>query len=179
MRADQRRNGRQLGFDKDLLQVRWIGVRGMLWSRVLAEIRFHALCDRGPDIVLLHVGGNDMALRPSREIIRDIKSDILCLLTMYPDLIIVWSDIVARNKWRHARSVQRVNKARVKVNKEVGRFVKKNGGVAVRHRDLEGASGEFLDGDGVHLTPIGIDMWFLGLQEGLETAFQVWRDGRQ
>lgn len=42
------------------------------------------------------------------------------------------------------RSVERVNKARAKVNKEVGRFVRQNGGIVVRHRELEGASNEFL-----------------------------------
>lgn len=88
----------------------------------------------------------------------------------------VWLDIVARRVWRAARLVDMVNKARAK---EVGRFVKRNGGIVVRHRDLEGASSDFLRDDGVYLNAIGINMWCLGLQEGLETALRVWRDGRQ
>lgn len=72
-----------------------------------------------------------------------------------------------------------VSKARAKVNKEVGRFMKKNGGIEVRHKELEQALREFFLEDGVHLNPIGTNMWFLGLQEGLDTALQGWRDGRQ
>lgn len=178
-RADAHKKGRQLGFDKRDLQVRWIGLRGMLWSRVLPELRFYASFDRYPDLLVLHAGGNDMSVRASRDVIRDIKQDLLCLWSLCPKLIVIWSDIVARRTWREARSVERVNKARVKVNQEVGRFVKRNGGIVVRHKELEGSEMEFVDNDGVHLTPIGMDLWTLNLQEGLKTAWEVWRDGRQ
>lgn len=179
LRADVRKNGRQLGFNRADMQVRWIGLRGMVWSRVLSEFQFHARCDRAPDVLLLHVGGNDMALRPSRHLIRDIKMDLICLWSMYPDLIIVWSDIVARRVWREARSVDCINRARAKVNKEVGSFVKRQGGIVVRHRELEKPSEDFLSIDGIHLSDIGMDMWALELREGLEMALRVWRDGRQ
>lgn len=75
--------------------------------------------------------------------------------------------------------MDRINKAWVKVNNEVRRFVKPNGGVVVRHRDFEEGSEEFLRGAGVHLNGIGIDLWSLNLQEGLDTAFRVWRDSCQ
>lgn len=179
LQADLRRSGRQLGFDRSDLQVRWMGVRGMLWHRVLQEVQFYAKFDRFPDLLLLHVGGNDMAARSSRELIRDIKTDLLCLWSMCPDILVIWSDMVARRVWRGARSVEKVNRARGRVNKEVGRFIKRNGGLVVRHRDLEVPSAEFLADDGVHLNPVGNAMWFLGLQEGLETALRIWRDGRQ
>lgn len=94
----------------------------MLWHRVLFFARF----DCFPDVLLLHVGGNDMASWP-RELIRDIKSDLLFLWSMCPDILVVWSDMVAWKVWRGARSVERVNRAQGWVNKEVGWFVKRNG----------------------------------------------------
>lgn len=75
--------------------------------------------------------------------------------------------------------MDRINKARVKVNKEVGRFVRRNGGVVVRHRDFEDYPDEFLWGDGSHLNAIGIDLWSSKLQEGIKTAWSVWRDSCQ
>lgn len=117
-----------------------------------------------------------MAVRASREVIRDIKTDLLRLWSACPGLIVVWSDMVARKVWRQARSVDRVNKARIKVNKEVGRFVKRNGGIVVRHREFEEGSANFLRGDGVHLHAVGFDLWNLHIQEGIETAWRVWRD---
>ncbi|XP_072010634.1 uncharacterized protein [Engystomops pustulosus] len=40
LRADVRPAGRQLGFAASEVQVRWIGQRGLLWSRLLPEIHF-------------------------------------------------------------------------------------------------------------------------------------------
>lgn len=68
----------------------------------------------------------------ARHLIRDIKMDLICLWSLCPDLIMVWSDIVARRVWREARSVDSVNRARAKVNKEVGIFVKHHRGIEVR-----------------------------------------------
>lgn len=74
-----------------------------------------------------------------------------------------------------ARSVDKINKARVKVNKAVAKFVAHNGGLVVRHCELEGEYGLYLRGDGVHLSAVGIDMWVLGLQDGLQCALWLWR----
>lgn len=41
----------------------------------------------------------------------------------FPDMLVVWSDIIAQTTWHLARSKERLNKARRKVNSEVGRFV--------------------------------------------------------
>ncbi|XP_075715673.1 uncharacterized protein LOC142750560 [Rhinoderma darwinii] len=152
LRADVRPNGRQLRIPRQDAVVHWLGFRGMSWSRVLAEFQTYARLDRVPEVLVLHVGGNDLGVRPFRELVRDTKHDMLCLWVSYPKLVIVWSDIVPRKHWRLARSVERVNKARIKVNRAVSRFVAKNGGICVRHRDLESGVGNFWRSDGVHLT---------------------------
>lgn len=148
----------------------------MMWGRVLPEFHYYSRVDRPPDVLVLSVGGNDMGVRAARDIVRDVKFDILRLMRDFPGVIIVWSDIVARHTWRHARSVERLNKARIKANREIGRFVSRLGGVVVRHWDLEDLSIRYWRDDGVHLNAVGTDFWFLGLQEGVQSALQVWRD---
>lgn len=165
------------GIDSDV-QVRWLGIRGLRWSRFLSEFQFFVGMDRSSDIVVVHAGGNDLGARTSRELLRDIKIDCLRLWTSYPGIIIVWSDIVARRVWRHARSVSGLNKARAKLNRSVGRFIARNGGVVVRHRDLEVVDGSLLWPDGEHLNHIGLDIWMLGIQEGVKKALRLWRDER-
>lgn len=155
--------------------VQWTGIPGMLWSRVLPEIQRYACLDRPPDVLLLRVGGNDLCLRASRKLIRDVKWDFLQLRVSFPDTVIVWSDIIGRVAWRGARLVECVNKARIKDNKAVAKFVVCNGGLVVRHCELERDIGLFLRGDEVHLSAVGIDMWFLVLQEGLQWALCLWR----
>ncbi|XP_072284117.1 uncharacterized protein [Pyxicephalus adspersus] len=167
--------GEQLGLSTAEATVRWLGVPGMLWSRVMPEIRRLAASDRPPDVVVFHAGGDDMGLRAMRELIRDVKIDFLRLKTEFPGLVIGWSDIVARTNWRGARSVEKINKARIKVNKEVGRFVVRNGGIVIRHRELEEETRKYLCRDGVHLNAIGTDKWFLGLQDGVQRALCLWR----
>lgn len=67
----------------------------------------HSLCQvgQGPDILILHMGGNDLGLRSSRELIRYVKFDFLRHRTAFPDMLILWSDVVAHSSWRMARLV--------------------------------------------------------------------------
>lgn len=178
LRADQRPAGRQLGFDRSEVLVRWIGIRGMRWNSFLSEFQYFAEMDRAPDVLVMHAGGNDLGVRTTREILRDIKLDCLRLWSTYPGIILVWSDIVARRVWRHARSSHGLNRARAKLNRAVGRFVARNGGLVIRHKDLEIVDGSLLLTDGTHLNEIGTDMWTLSIREGMEKAIQLWRDDR-
>lgn len=65
-----------------------------------------------------------MALRPSGDIICDIKLDLMCVWVACPDILFIWSDIVERRAWHQAMSIDRIKKAKTQVNKEVSRFVK-------------------------------------------------------
>lgn len=176
VRADVRPEGRQLGISRSEAVLKWLGIRGMMWGQVLPEFHYFSRIDRPPDVLVLQAGGNDLGVRAARDLVRDIKFDILRLLRDFPGCIIVWSDIVARKVWRFARSVSRVNKARIKLNREVGRFVARLGGIVIRHRELEDQSVRYWRDDGVHLNAVGIDIWSLDLQEGVARALQVWRD---
>lgn len=48
--------------------------------------------------------------------------------------------------------------------------------MVVRHRDLEVVDDSLLWTDGEHLNFIGLDIWMLGIQEGVEKALRLWRD---
>lgn len=117
--------------------------------------------------MVLHVGGNALGLRCSRELARDIKLHFFKLWSYFPDTIFVWSDIVAQSAWRLARSFEKINRARIKVNEEVAKNVVHNGGLPIHHRDLEEETCRFLRRDGVHLNAVGIDLCQLGLQDGI------------
>ncbi|XP_040184663.1 uncharacterized protein LOC120917438 [Rana temporaria] len=168
-------DGLQLGFPREQVRIKWIGVPGMLWSRVLPEVNHYSRLDRPPDVLLLHVGGNDLGFRTSYDLHMDIKSDFLSLRSSFPKTVVVWSDIVARTSWKLAISVAKLNKARKKINREMTKFFVRNGGLAIRHGDMEKEPQLFLREDGVHLNSVGIDLWCLGLQEGIERALRVWR----
>lgn len=52
----------------------------------------------------------------------------------------------------------------------MARLMVKNGGLAVRHLEMKQDSWQYLRGDRVHLNAVGIDMWCLGLQDGVQKA---------
>lgn len=85
----------------------------------------------------------------------------------------VWSDILGRTSWRFARSVDALNRARVKVNKEVGKLAR-NVGFVAQHRKLEVDTWRYLRGNGVHLNAVGTDLWSLGLQDWVQRALHFW-----
>ncbi|KAM3937028.1 transcription factor COE1-A-like [Leptodactylus fuscus] len=93
-----------------------------------------------------------------------------------------WEDVIVRCGAPRvaARQVcyKRIDKRRIRVKGVVSRFVVCNGGVAVRHRELEVPSIVHLRRDGVHLNAIGSDIWMLGLRDGVERAVSLWRDSR-
>ncbi|XP_077319008.1 uncharacterized protein LOC143974648 [Lithobates pipiens] len=173
-RGDMRPDGRQLGISRRAAELHWLGIPGMQWDGVMGVVDRYVLLDGPPDVLVLHAGGNDLGLRKVRDLLVDIKADFLRLRERFPNTILLWSDIVARTRWRWARSVASIQKTRIRVNKVVGRFVVKNGGLVIRHRELESNVGLYLRRDGVHLTDVGIDLWSLGLQGGIQTALRVW-----
>uniref|UniRef100_A0A8C5MXJ2 Uncharacterized protein n=1 Tax=Leptobrachium leishanense TaxID=445787 RepID=A0A8C5MXJ2_9ANUR len=65
--------------------------------------------------------------------------------------------------------VHALKRARRKLNHAVSHFVLRlGGGLAIRHRELEGNNSVLVRSDGVHLTDIGLDIFNVGLQAGIE-----------
>ncbi|XP_053316325.1 uncharacterized protein LOC128484031 [Spea bombifrons] len=169
-RAAVRRNGLQLGFPMDLVHVRWFGIRGMVWDGVLLEVVKYLRLGFRPSVVVIHAGGNDMGATPQRELVWKMRRDVERLLELVPGLLLVWSEMIPRRNWRHARDRAAMEHSRGKVNKLMASFVRRHGGVVVRHVALEEFCPSLFSGDGVHLSDLGLDFFNLALTEGIEKA---------
>ncbi|XP_063289894.1 uncharacterized protein LOC134574724 [Pelobates fuscus] len=128
-RAAVRRSGAQLGFTQGEVSISWFGFRGFSWQS-LSSLLFSRLAGgSAPDIVLLHGGGNDLGLIPQRELVRRMKRDVDRLLDLVPGVVVVWSEMVPRFTWRHARDPAAVARCRGKVNRAMASFVRRLGGL--------------------------------------------------
>ncbi|OCT99858.1 hypothetical protein XELAEV_18005641mg [Xenopus laevis] len=107
-------------------------------------------------------------------LIKDIRRDCLRLWSLFPGVVLIWSEIIPRAHWRGANSHQAINRARVKINRAVSKFVQGNGGIIVRHMDLEKDRGYFLP-DGVHLNDLDLDLFNFSFQEAITLAWRAWR----
>ncbi|KAM9325630.1 uncharacterized protein PAF06_001776 isoform 1-T1 [Gastrophryne carolinensis] len=177
-RAEVRRSGKQLGIPEDRARLHWAGVRGMCWEALREHTLRVAARTRPPGVLVLHAGGNDLGRVPMRRLIKSMTRDLLFFLGFFPGVVLVWSHIVPRFVWRHARDSLALEKVRVKVNKAMARFVRLNGGLSVRHVDVEGMRG-FFRSDGVHLNEMGNDLFNLALRERIEMAVELWRARRR
>ncbi|KAM4694365.1 LOW QUALITY PROTEIN: uncharacterized protein O3C94_004839 [Discoglossus pictus] len=106
----------------------------------------------GPEIVLFHVGGNDLGYIPIKRLVRDMKRDISGWRERFPGIIVIWWEMVKRREWRNAR-------------------VNKLGWISLRRHELEESNADafFLE-DGEHLTEIGLELLMLKFKEGVQRA---------
>ncbi|XP_066445609.1 cyclin-dependent kinase 13-like [Eleutherodactylus coqui] len=170
--AQRRAAVRPLGSDLGLpgTPVTWHGVRGLRWPDMLKLITDISRSNPRRVILVIHAGGNDLGKMKTRDLLAIMKQDILRFRSCFQEVIIVWSDIVARRYWRGARNVEAIEKVRKLVNMKMSQFVQSIGGVAVRHWELEGKERGSLREDGVHLNDLGLDTFLSGLQDGVEAA---------
>ena len=130
---------------------------GMQWVQFGRMVFFG---NTPPDILVVHLGGNDLPRLPGKALILDILRDLSRLHNLYPAMRIIWSTIIPRLNWRGARQVDKVNKARRQVNKEICRGVSKGGlGSVINHCRIQISNVDYFREDGVHLSEAGLDIF--------------------
>ncbi|XP_053329999.1 uncharacterized protein LOC128503829 [Spea bombifrons] len=169
-RAAVRPNGEQLGFSPLAVEVRWFGKRGMLWVHLLPELVRLSRLLGPPSVLVIHLGGNDLGVVPVRSLGDTVLRDLARLMVLFPDVRLVWSEVVSRNFWRVATNQRALERSRVKFNRWISKFVASVNGVTVRHRVFERDAANLFRSDGVHLNDIGLDLFNLALQEAIGQA---------
>lgn len=59
------------------VQVRYLGVRGLMGSRLLPEVQFYSSLDRALQILVMHAGRTDLEVKTTRDILWYIKLNFL------------------------------------------------------------------------------------------------------
>ncbi|XP_077129974.1 nuclear factor 7, brain-like isoform X1 [Ranitomeya variabilis] len=174
-RAELCPGGKNLGFQG--LEINWRGFGGLQWQRVIPEIVKIAKVANGPVILVLHAGGNDLVVRKGNELRTLMTTDIERFKSLLPQMILVWSEIVSRDVWIGALDPTAIERSRRKVNAWMAKFVREQGGIVVRHHQLEGDNSALLNPDGIHLTDAGLDIFLSNLQFGVEQALTLMGEG--
>lgn len=178
-RAEKRAQVRPLGINLGLPSVKviWKGVPGLRWVQLLPQLLGLRQLHGPPGVLVVHAGGNDLGSVKMASLLPLIKADLERFKKLLPGCIIVWSDIVARRIWRRVRDVHAIDRSRKLCNRRVSKFVTAMGGIAIRHLMLEGKEAGLLAEDGVHLSPIGSDIFLSDLQDGVEEALALLSGG--
>ena len=99
-----------------------------------------------------------MPSTPTHRLEKQMKQDLAEIRVLMPATHIVWSDLTARLRYRHARNHTKVDKTRKAINNKIHVTVCKLGGSFVRHPTLNCDDNELYRHDGVHLSDPGNDI---------------------
>ncbi|KAK2852898.1 hypothetical protein Q7C36_008099 [Tachysurus vachellii] len=168
-RATSPEIGMQLGMDPNTVRIWWKGVQGMIWQQLLPQLL--QLKDNWPkpDVILIHLGGNDIGKMTPETFVLAVKKDLVSLKSIFPECHLVWSDILPRKSWRHSNDSTAVNNMRQAINKTIRGIMAELGGSSLTHDNImpKVDSGLYRP-DGVHLSGKGIDTFNLNMQDFLE-----------
>ncbi|XP_055026206.2 uncharacterized protein [Misgurnus anguillicaudatus] len=159
--------GMQLGMHRNSVRIWWKGVQGMTWKQLLPLLL--QLKDNWPkpDLLIVHLGGNDISVTPPETFIETVQKDLTSLKSIFPKCLLVWSDILARQSWRDRGDSKEMDIIRIAINDSIHQILAKLGGSAVLHDNIKPQLGLYRP-DGVHLSGKGIDTFNLNLQDFLE-----------
>nr|XP_033816048.1 uncharacterized protein LOC117367477 isoform X2 [Geotrypetes seraphini] len=169
-RALIRPGGRHLGLGQQGLRVSWWGQRGMRWSQLLLLMERLRSRPRHPDILLIHLGGNDVDSCSGRDLINTIKDDLRVVLDWFPGVLLFWSDIVPRPRCLVSR---RWTRGLAKLNRQVGKWVMGQGGLQLMHEWVDVSCAGLFHSDGVHLSAVGWDLLLNDFTSGCERVLAL------
>ncbi|KAJ8014279.1 hypothetical protein DPEC_G00038610 [Dallia pectoralis] len=169
MRAKSPEIGMQLGMDPSSVRVWWKGTQGMTWAQLLPQLDQLKMKWPNPDVVILHLGGNDLGANSPEAFLVSVKKDLTSMRSIFPECLLVWSNILPRTSWRHTNNSEEVDKVRAAINRRIQSTIAELGGTALTHENITCGSGAGLyRPDGIHLSGKGIDTFNLNLQDFLE-----------
>nr|XP_033811841.1 uncharacterized protein LOC117365474 [Geotrypetes seraphini] len=108
-----RPGGQHLGLQHLGIRVSWWGQRGMRWHQLLPLLADFRRRPRRPDVLLLHLGGNDVDSQTGKHLIDTILGDLRMVLEWFPGTTLLWSDIIPRPRRLESRRWTREGRSRV------------------------------------------------------------------
>ena len=81
-------------------KVFWLGSNGMHWPELVLKFQLTMILNLQPVMIVIHLGGNDLATVKQGKMIKKIKKDNNYIASVYPSTQVVWSDVLPRLVWR-------------------------------------------------------------------------------
>ncbi|XP_024114878.1 homeodomain-interacting protein kinase 2, partial [Oryzias melastigma] len=125
--------GENLGLNA---RITWIGKVNMHWKDVLDTFNSEVSRQgRSPDILVLHVGGNDLGNRNVSDLTSEMVKDLIRIHETSPRMKIAYSSITPRLTWAKFNPMQ-INADRIRVNRTMKLNAEKFNGCVIEHPDL-------------------------------------------
>ena len=119
-----------------------------------------------PNVLGIHLGGNDLAKLGGKALILDVIRDRRKLNAKHPAMHIIWLAVILRMVWWDEQQVQCINTARRCVNREVCRAEHNGLGSVIGYPEFQVNRPELFQRDGVHLSDMGLEIFLKNLYGG-------------
>jgi hypothetical protein len=86
------------------------GQRGMKWNQLLPKMKTLMCSATPPQMLFVHLGGNDLASTPLRQLTEQAQCDMKALAELCPHTALIWSDVLPRIKYRGAHANNKMEK---------------------------------------------------------------------
>jgi hypothetical protein len=159
--------GPDLGFPPGT--IRWWGVGGMRWIDFPTSIITLLESERPPHIVVVHLGGNDLAQLQLGQLIQMFRLGFQWLRRHCPNSRIAFSAILPRRAYRGAVNNQAIDNCRRSCNRYIRRIMREIDGVFIPHPQISFQSAPLFHDDGVHLSPRGDAVFLNTLSDALRS----------
>lgn len=147
--------------------VKWLCARGIGWRDFRHTVELNVLLSRPPKIVAVSLGGNDLVSLSIRQIQNLVSRETRYLRSAFPEVTIVWIDILTRREWRGEHQGWLViDNKRKRVNRLCKQIIRDQGRSAFVTVDICADEG-FFTTDGVHLNLLGKEFFIDTLRETL------------
>lgn len=153
--------------------VAWWAVRGLSWSSFRHNVETQVLFSPPPEIIVIHLGGNDLTSKSIYQIKNIVLREVKYLRTAFPSTIIIWVDILQRRVWPGAvNGWSSIENKRRRVNRWGRYIVRSTGRHDIVVPDLDSATG-FWREDGIHLNDVGLEFYLDYLKDSLLKNIQT------
>ena len=151
-------------------KIHWYGTRGMLWKSLVPTVENYLCSYPRPQVLIIQLGSNDLGIMKSKELIENIRLDILRLRILLPDIYLVWSEILPRRYWHFADNQADMDQTRKRVNVAVKAIFTNqiDHGFVIRHPNIRFQERNLYRYDGTHLSDVGNDIYLNNIQGALE-----------
>ena len=111
-------------------RIKWCGTRGMKWNHLRHKLQYLSLHNESPEVIVLHVGSNDLSSVPVSVLRSVMRTDILFLHDLFPNAKLVISALLPRLNWNvECFPVDKLDKKRKLLNRFLKRLVYHLGGI--------------------------------------------------
>ncbi|XP_054845891.1 serine/arginine repetitive matrix protein 2-like isoform X2 [Eublepharis macularius] len=160
--------GSQLGLETILLE--WHGQEEMAWPQLVPALQKLAAQGQAPDGLIVHLGENDLLCSRGGQLSCTIKQELGLVKELFPQVRILWSNLLLRRRGFGKCGSRTVNRARGMVNLEVGQFIGSLGGAVIEHPAILHTVPDFY-ADGDSLSCDGLDIFLQDIKNGILAHF--------